>query len=408
MRNPRIAILGEDRPGFVKPMAEGLRRLVAAAGAETDLFPDGLKQLRRLRPYWPYHNVRGLARYVLKDWPQWARFLARYRPYDALVIVNSLPEVFLRSFFDDARVRALLPDTPLILYDAFYLPTRGHWWRWLRDGYPEAGIPQGGQWGMERYDWYLCASAGSEMPMPDGPQPYSLVGLDLNDGTLYPEQHGEFVALIDFAQPYHERERALQIAACEETGTPYIALEGRYSQAEIRKIYRRCSVYFVGFRESFGVPICELQACGSYVFLAHAHWAPSHWVKRDLSDEGPGQLSPNFIVYDNNKKQLVAALRRVRAHYAPEQVVRTFRQWHPQLFHGDLAAMHGWLARLRSGEIHSRSHEAYARMAATDYRGVYSRQMDLIRDDGEPRVPINVAPPLQSHGRALQARWRHS
>jgi hypothetical protein len=376
----RIAILSDDRPGFQKVMAESLHRIVEAAGAKADIFADGLGALRRVPDRVPVRSARDVARYAVEALPICIRFAMRFRRYDAIVVSNSLPEVFLRTFFNDERVRALLPRTPILLYDVFYLPTRGHWWRWLRDGKPNAWIPAGHQWGMERYDWYLCASVVSEVPLAAGLHPYSQIGLNLDDGTLYPEQGGQFVALIDFAQEHHESERAIQIAACQEAEIPYIELRGRYTVAEIRQIYRRCSVYFVGFRESFGIPICELQASGSYVFLAHAHWAPSHWLKSDLTVDGPGQLSPNFVVYDNDKAQLVAELRRVKASYDAGQVVSTFRQYHPQLHFGDAAEMRTCLDMLHSGAIHSRSHEAYALMPITNYRGRFSDQLELVTE----------------------------
>jgi hypothetical protein len=55
-------------------------------------------------------------------------------------------------------------------------------------------------------DWYLVLSVVSEYPIPRGPQPYSLVGLNLDDGSLSHQPHGEFRALIYFAQPGHENE----------------------------------------------------------------------------------------------------------------------------------------------------------------------------------------------------------
>lgn len=389
-RRTRIALFAADTNGFVKPMAMGLARMLVSVGASVDIVWDGLDRLRALpRPMpWPRAPraaLRRLARRTLIDAPTVAAFAARFRRYDAVVVVNSVPEAFFRSFFCDQMLRSLLPHTPIVLYDVFYLPTRGHWWKWLRDGNPEAGIPAADQWGMQRYDWYLCASVVSEVPMRPAPQPCSIVGLNLDDGTLYPAHQGKFVALIDFAQKHHERERALQVAACEATDTPYIALAGRYSIAEIRQIYRRCSAYFVGFRESFGIPICELQACGSYVFLARAHWAPSHWLKPDLSVDGPGTLSSNFVVYDNDEAQLIDALRRVKATYDAQHVVTTFQQSHPQFFWGNLDAARDFRDKIRAGEIHSRSHEAYAAMPVTDYRGRFSANLELTRPpDGKP------------------------
>ncbi len=231
--------------------------------------------------------------------------------------------------------------------------------------------------------------------MPDVFQPYSHVGLNLDDGTLYPEQNGEFVALLDFERPEHRREREIQIAACEETNTPYIALQGRHSTAAIRQIYRRCSVYFVAFRESFGIPICELQACGSYVFLARPQWAPSHWLKPDLTVEGPGQLPPNLVVYHNDQARLVDELRRIRSAYAADVVISRFRRYHPQLFYGNVPEMRACLDKIRSGEIHSRSHEGYGSMPVTDYRGRFSHQFELIRAtaDAAPAATDAIDPP---------------
>jgi hypothetical protein len=48
MKPVRVAILGNREDSFVRPMAEGLERMVARAGGEPVLLPDGLEALGRL------------------------------------------------------------------------------------------------------------------------------------------------------------------------------------------------------------------------------------------------------------------------------------------------------------------------------------------------------------------------
>jgi hypothetical protein len=361
----RVAILADDRPSFVKPMAEGLARMVSAAGGEPVIFYEGLSVLEEFEP--PSRtDVIGVAKrrfkYVL--WPllrqPWFPSLARrLRRFDVVVVVSTIPRAFLRSFFWDDMVRMLLANVPIVLYDVFYLPTRGAWAEWLRRGNPEMGIPEGNQWGLDRYDWYLCASVVSECPLPPGPHPYSLVGLNLDDGSLRPEQGGEFIALLDFEHPDDVFERSIQVSALERTGTPYIVLNGRYPIEHIRAIYRRTAIFFVAMRESFGLPICELQACGSYIFTPYARWCPSHWKKPRLAEPGEGRLSSNFIVYDNDADKLAREIVRIRGIYDAQRVRRTFLEEDPQYFWGCSAEVSQFLEMVRSGAIHPTLHHSH-------------------------------------------------
>jgi hypothetical protein len=366
----KIAILANSAASYVKPMAEGLQRMLSRIGVDSTVFYDGLAELGRVPDAFDqYVTGNGTAgwsvakrvvKYMVKETPATWRFIHRLRAFDAIVIVSSIPRVFLKSFFSDGPLRSLLPHTPIVLYDVFYLPTRGPWGKWLKDGNPEKGVPVGGNWGLERYDWYLCASVVSETPIPPGPQPYSLVGLDLDDGTLRPDEKTEFLALLDFEYPAHMRERAVQIQACEESDTKYVVLNGQYSINEIRRIYRQTSIYFLASRESFGLPTCELQACGSYVFTPYSHWCPSHWLKADLSREGPGELSPNFVVYQNDTVRLIKELERIKAAYDPNAVVANFRRYHPQFFRGNEAELEDFVQKLQDRAINSQSHRNYA------------------------------------------------
>ena len=373
----KIAILANDAASYVKPMAEGLERMFRRIGVNARVFYNGLADLGRIqdsfRSYVEKNNAtywrafKRTVRFAIEEAPDLYRFMLHLRSFDAVVIVQTLPANFMNSFFNDGVVRSLLPGTPLVLYDLFYLPTRGPWPIWLKEGRPEMGIPTGGNWGLDRYDWYLSASVVSETPMPSGVQPYSLIGLDLNDGSIAPGDKSEFVALLDFENPQNMRERAIQIQACEESRTKYVVLQGRYSIDTIRRIHGTSSIFFVSMRESFGMPICEAQGSGNYVFTPYDDWCPSHWLKPDLSMAGPGALSPNFIVYHNDKRKLIQEIERVKRTYNPAMVLRNFHKYHSQLFFGNDAELSVFVGRLRDGAITSRTHEQHGDIRGCGY-----------------------------------------
>jgi len=334
-------------------MAEGLQRMLSRLGVDAHVFYDGLRTLQSYALPARTADALRTARRILID----CLTLRKLRTYDVIVVVNHLPSAFMKSLRVE-RIRRAVPNTPVVLYDLVYLPTCGPWADWLRQGNPEMGVPPG-QYGLGRYDWYLCASVVSETAVREVQQPYSLIGLDLDDGTLFPQQKGEFLALIDFERPVHMAERAVQIQALEETRTKYIVLNGSYSREEIRSIYRKCSAYFVAHGESFGLPICELQACGSQVLTPYERWCGAHWIK-DVRQPGPGTLSPNFIVYANDRHRLIEALNRLKTSHQVSSVVETFREQHPQLWRGDERQLRMFVDRLDRGEIHDQRHASHA------------------------------------------------
>jgi hypothetical protein len=367
----KIGILADQVHGFVRPMAEGLERMLSRIGVHGEMFYDGLEALRRMRPRLGLaagdparESAKKIVRWGLQDVPSYRRFIRRLSSCDAIIVVDSMPRAFFKDVWRIEELRQVLPKIPIVLYDVYYLPTRGPWAAWLKRGNPDKGIPHGGHWGLERFDWYLCASVVSEFPMPSAPQPCTIIGLDLDDGTLQPEPKEEFLALLDFEHPPDMLERAIQIVACEQTKTKYVVLHGRYSISDIRAIYRRTSIYFLAMRESFGLPTCELQACGSYVFTPHATWAPSHWIKEDLTVPGPGTLSPNFIVYDNDQETLSRQIETIKATYDAKRVVKTFLDFHPQYYRGDTTELKKFVDMLSTGEIHSERHRDLFRWSA--------------------------------------------
>lgn len=351
-------------------MAEGLARMLHSCGAEPVLFTDGLENLalRQSVDFGSLKSLAGSAARLSTSRRRFDEFVLKLEGIDAIVIVANVPISFSRSLFPNIEVlRERLPNVPIVNYDLHYLPTLDSWARLLLRGErtklasEDLAIFQKGGFGLERYDWYLLAAAGTELALPAGPQPFSLIGLDLDDGTLFPEQDGEFRALVDFEQNRgdYPRYRAAQLEALRIAGVEYTVLEGSYSRDEIRKIYRRSSIYFLSSAESFGLPICELQGCGAKIFLPNAYWAASHWLGEDLYSERRAELSPNFVIYEDDAELLADRIDEVRKSFDPVAVRETLMKYQPHLFKGDRDALKIFLEIVANGRINSRLHSQH-------------------------------------------------
>jgi hypothetical protein len=351
----RLAILANNKNSFPKVMAAGLNRMLARIGVESSVFYYGLDGIEDKSYLAERRTLPSRLRLAGATW-RLGRLVHKLRRYDAIVIVGHNPAAFMRRFWNDQQLRGLLPDIPIILYDLVYLGTRGKWVQWLREGNPAMGIPNAGNFGLERYDWYLSISAVSEHGLPKGKQRLSVIGVDLDDGSLRAGEQNGFVALLDFQRTDHLDERRMQIQALTEANVKWIELRGEYSTSQIRAIYRKCSAYFIAHRESFGLPICELQACGSVVFSPYADWCPSHWMKDDITIDGPGRLSENFRIYNNDPRSLGSQLRELSAVHDAEYVRRVFFRDQPQFLYGDLDQLQQFADMLRAGKIHSNLH----------------------------------------------------
>jgi hypothetical protein len=362
----KIAILADDRDSFRKPMAQGLQRMLAKVGVESTVFYDGLSAVaerRALSHASRFDLAKSGVRALLKEWAFYS-LVPRLRRHDVVVVVMSIPANFRRSNLRDRSLRRLLPNVPIVLYNLIYLPAWRRAIRWLRDGDTRMRLRWGEGCGLNRYDWYLTASVYGDNPLPPGCELYSLIGVDLDDGTLAPAPKDDFVALIDFERPQHLRERAVQVLALEETGTRYIVLHGAYPMDEIRRIYRQCSLYFPAFRESFGLPIAELQACGAHVVTPYTDWCPAHCIKDSPYLAEVGTLPPNFVVYGNDRGVLVRQIETIRTRYDPKAVFDSFIAHHRRFFYGDLEELKGFIEKLRTGAIHSRLHERHPTLEA--------------------------------------------
>jgi hypothetical protein len=351
----KIAILANAKNSFPKVMADGLRRMLDRIGVKSSVFYSGLNAIEDRSYLIERGTVFSRLRHSAETW-RLERLAREWAQYDAIIIVGHNPNAFMRGFWNDRQLRGLLPDMPIVLYDLVYLGTRPEWARSLREGNAEVGISVGGNFGLERYDWYLCTSVVSEQGLSPDKQRLSVIGVDLDDGSLRVGEQKEFIALLDFQRSDHADERRIQIQALAEANVKWIELTGEYSIPQIRAIYRKCSAYFIAHRESFGLPICELQACGSVVFSPYADWCPSHWMKDDMTVAGPGRLSENFQVYENDLKLLVAQLKKMSNGYNPNHVRGVFLRDQPQFYRGDLDQLQQFVDLLCAGKMHSNLH----------------------------------------------------
>jgi hypothetical protein len=377
----RIAILANEKASFIQPMAEGLARMLTACGAEPLILLDGLDNLA-LRQSIDTSSVRSIAASSLRlreSRRKFDSFVDDLSGVDAIVVVANVPISFSKGVFPGIEIlRQRLPHVPIVNYDLHYLPTLDSWARLLLRGEKtklardDLAIFEKGGFGLERYDWYLMAAVGTELPLPTGPQPYSLIGLDLDDGTLYPGQGDEFRALVDFEQNRgdYPRYRKAQLDALKLAGVQHTILDGTYTRDEIRAIYRKTSIYFLASAESFGLPICELQVCGAKIFLPNPYWAASHWLGGDLYTEREPKLSSNFVIYEDDANKLARRIDDIRRDYNPAKTRQTLEECQPHLVHGDVNELKDFLARVEKGEIHSRLHSEHYRIGRSSESSV--------------------------------------
>ncbi|MFK5985122.1 MAG: hypothetical protein QM479_06825 [Pseudomonadota bacterium] len=359
----KVAILENNQPGFIKPMAAGLQKMLSKLEVQADIFPNGLAMLNSGLVYSLKNSLKNIAKSSINlIHPQYfliqknvscselKKFEAQIAHYDVLIVVCNIPDAFLANkLLLIEKIRTKL-SIPIVLYQNYYLATRGNWSRKI---FASRGF------GLERYDWYLAASVVSEYPLNNETHPFSLIGHDLRDSALFTGQKKSFKVLLDFNQKGFETYRQLQIQALNETQIEYTQLSGHYSYHEINKLYRQHSVLFLSFRESFGLPIVENQLCGNYIFTPHKNWAPSHYINKSLYTAGEGELGSNFKVYDNELDKLKKLLRECKKQYPSKKIVTNFKLEYPDLYHGNLSELKKFIDKLASGEINSTTHSAH-------------------------------------------------
>jgi len=362
----KIAILADNGNGFVKPMAQSLSRMFLKLEIESKILYSAHKNL--------YFYRIELQKGILSNFLNLVRnirtllFIPRLIKYDVLVLVASIPGAFQKENTPLLeKIRKIFPSKIIVLHDVLYLPTTATndgtlWYRRLKEGTPnDARVTSLDNFGMERYDYYLISSVITEYPLPKIEHPLSIIGLNFENTSLRVEAKEKFIALVDFERnSTNPEERKIQIQALKETNTEYIELKEHLDSESIRVIYRKCSLYFLAHRESFGLPICELQLCGAYVFSPYKYWVPAHFIKDDPFSSIPGKLSRNFIIYDNNLEKLKTKIIQIKKNYNAKNVHETFLTDYPQFYYGNIEELERFISLYKSGKINSKSHKEYS------------------------------------------------
>lgn len=353
----KAAILTNNLNSFYRPMAEGLQRMFAKSGVQSDVFYDGLDLIDYKYSFNPYHGdplrfVSSNLRRAIRRRKQ-KSFLHQIVGFDLIVVVSNFPYALMKETHCAIEViRAMNPNIPIVSYSYVYLLGSGRgptFQKYFVDGLGHL------TYGLERFDHYLVVNLSTPQPLPDTEHPVHEIGVNFDDGTLFPEQQ-TFQALLDFPRPGKELEREMQIAALEKTNTKYIELNGTYTTDEIRSIYRKTSLYFVAFLESFGFPIIELQACGSRIFSPYRSWLYAHSIKEDLHISGFGRFSINFWIYNNDPNLLESYIMQAKRDYNPLSVRNELLAEQPHFYKGNQQALEQFIQMVDSKEITGRSH----------------------------------------------------
>jgi len=359
----KIAILSNNASSFIKPMSIGLQTMLKQLSVQADIFDIGLAALNysdsgtlKIKCKNTIKSVINLVKpkaYALHQTTNLSEvnnLESKLKEYNAIIVVCNIPDAFERHKLhriEDIRQKL---KTPIILYQNYYLATRGAWSR---------KIIKSGGFGLERFDWYLAASVSNIYSLSQEAHPLSVIGHDLRDDVLKPSENSTFKVLLDFKRKGFEHYRALQIQALEQTNTPYTQLCGTYSQAEIKNIYHQHSALFLSFKESFGLPIIENQLCGNYIFTPFNHWVSSHYIDKQVHLPGEGLLGDSFIVYNNDLQQLKNTLIECENNYNAGKIYQQFKVQYPQFYQGDLTVFKTFIDKLNNGEIHANSHKQY-------------------------------------------------
>lgn len=364
----RIAILADNAATFVKPMADSLAKLFLEIGEEPTVYNNGTHFLRSLTapqfensPMFYFKNILiDVAKTIVNPF-----FKFKYKRHllfttfqsleedlshcDVIIVVTD-PRTAFRPVFGIEELRRKY-GVPIVLYvnvNVMLWPSTIK----TKEGH--------GEFGLERYDWYFYTSSIHENPLPRSYDVFSVVGIDLRGNTLFPEQK-DFFAILDFPRKGFESERAIQIQALNETKCSYCQLDRPMSIEEIRNIYRKSCIFFLSCEETFGLPIVELQLCGSYIGTPYKNWAPSHYINKNIYEGGEGDLGRNFIVYNNDKEILKQQIIWIRQNYHPQAVIKEFAKEYAHLYHGDTKELQKFVDLLKAGAIHAKSHHNYDR-----------------------------------------------
>jgi hypothetical protein len=360
----KVLILSNNENSYVKPLSDGLSKAITTLGHDCEVIEqghllldkhDGVKFFKKFTTnFLKTVASKLLKKYFKIEQNEWITqrnkqsFNEKIKYADLIIVTAHIPNNFLSSHFSMIEDIRKTYNIPIVNYDLVYLPTRPYWKEKIKQSNASTIL-------MDRYDWYLSVSFVSEEGLKGHYHPFHHIGLDITHRDLQVSPK-TFVAIIDFPQKGFEAERNLQLEVLKELNMPFIKLESPLSKAALFKIYRKGALFFLSFRESFGLPIVENQLCGNKIATPYAHWVPSHQLKNDYTQDGEGTLNGNFLVYNNDKETLKKMLLAEQKNYNSTQIYKDFEKDYPFYNGINKTVLSDFLNKIEEKSIHSETH----------------------------------------------------
>src|SRR5690606_19891210 len=101
----------------------------------------------------------------VSDW----LFMKKLKSYDAVIVTETIPYAFLRHRYNFTRTRQLLGDTPLLLYEVYFLGNAPTMISYLEKNKHNS---------LDSFDWHLAVSEVTEIRSKPT-RPWSQIGLYL-------------------------------------------------------------------------------------------------------------------------------------------------------------------------------------------------------------------------------------
>lgn len=306
-------------------------------GIENKIFDDAIPFLMRLLPFseqpkrWA-NNFHFRVYNKLKYRKQDNHILNQLKNFDLIILSECLPNAFWKNYLAVEILKKKLNNKPILSYtDAYINNAPLHQKMWL----------DGDDYGADRYNLNLCPSAVTEIRSKPGIN-WKAIGINISISKLKPVAKKEFIAVVDFEQKGYEPYREQQLAVLNSLGIRTIELKGRYPFEEIRKIYQQAAVFFLTFPETFGLPIAECLACGTYIYTPNSGWAMAWRLDEKPMPWGSGQLPDCFNVYQNEEdleKKLLLLKQQFDGEKTPLQVFDTFIKHYSNFYYGNLNSL---------------------------------------------------------------------
>ena len=361
----RIAILSDDSASYTKPMAVSLNKMLNKINIKNEIFYNGTSALNYKIKKNLSERIKEIAkkiinsfikdRYIIPSFKELLILKKKLIKFDAIIVCAAIPTSLAKNYYNGIIFLRKYLKIPIINYDV-------HFWATMDGKMFIKNLNTQSKWGgfsgFDRFDYYLTASNISEIPVKKISWPVSVVGSNFTNKYLQPRQK-KFKALIDFKRKKYLYERDIQIKILKKLKIPFTILSKKYNHSEICKIYSDHSIYFLAHRESFGLPIVELQNCGCYIFTQYRRWAPSHYINKSIYSRGEGNLNNNFIIYNNKPLLLEKKIKEIRSNYSAKKVVKEFIKKNNNLYKGNLNNMRMFIKKLKSNKINYNSHQNY-------------------------------------------------